>query len=781
MSNAPPIAIIGIGCRFPGASTPEEFWELLVRGPTRIGPASGDRGAHIVPRHVDTRGELARSAYLDEIETFDCAYFDVSPREAEAMDPQQRLALVVAAHAIEDAGLDRRTLAERGTGVFAAASAHDRSVLVWAPPASPGRFDVHGTASALIANRVSYWLKSDRASLTVDTACSSSLVALDLARRSLLAGECEFAICVSASIMLLDDVTSGMCGAGIVSKSGTCRPYGRGSDGVIRGEGAGAVLLCRQPEALRRGYRIRSQVLGTAIGHNGASNGLSAPNPGAQSKVIRAAHAEAATDPSTCVYVEGNGACWELADALELRSLADCIGAGRPTDEPLMIGSLKGHIGHLESASGMAAVIKCSLILEHDEVPPTLGVDEPLAQLTRDGSRVILANTHRPLRRHSSTVIGASSFAFGGANAHAVFGPAPFAVGASPSQVERDPGHCGHLMTLSAFSPSSLRLLSEATARFLRGDAGDLADACYTSNLARTHGPMRAAAFGDSRAALITQLEQVAASLEAPNRRTSLALFLEPFASTDDRWLRDHVRAYTRVRSRAASLFGVESKQLDAVACDEFALAVAWPAIFALAIGDLLSPTTPLRLGGSAAYAIAVVSGVFGVEDARGLHRLAAESRDHDTTVRFESLVRRLLATPSKAHGPRIRPVLGMTTPSFWIDHANGGASVRPDADRQSMASELQILIGSPRSGSTRLAPTPLMRHLSDAYVAGFDVDWHTLHQDSRCRRVPLPVTPFERSTLNSTTLRGATRAVHDEESAMLHDQLDRLLARHGF
>lgn len=488
------LAIVGIGCRFPGADTPDAFWQLLSSKQSRLGPAPTARAAW-----TGAKDERWLGAFLDDVHAFDGDYFEIAPREAAGIDPQQRLILIAAALALEDAGIGRRELSHHVTGVYTGVSAHDHSILTWAPPAADDRYATSGTANGLTANRVSYWLKSTGPSVAFDTACSSALVALHYARLGLVTGECDYAVCAAASVMLLPDVTASLRAAGIVSESGRCRPLARGADGYLRGEGAGAVLLCRLDDAVRRGHRIYALLRGSAINHNGASNGLMAPNPAAQADVVTRAHASAGTVAGACAYVEAMAASRELADTLELKALDATVGRGRREGSRCGVGSLKGHIGHLEAAAGIAGLIKCALALQRGELAPTLGVDAPNPYLHRDGVCLALVTQAAPLPPEA--IIGVSAFGFGGANAHVVLSAAPAAGQREPDRAARQ------VLTFSAWSSEALRRLVAAYRDHLRSTGDDLRDICRTSHLSRTEGPLLVAVGGASCAEMAGLLD----------------------------------------------------------------------------------------------------------------------------------------------------------------------------------------------------------------------------------------------------------------------------------
>lgn len=418
------IAIIGLGCRLPGAESIPDYWALLSAGKQVTRKAPMDRLA-LHDKVFGCDPDLTDSwvgGFLDDVFSFDCDYFSITPREARAMDPQQRLVLQTSAMAIADAGISIQTLAEATTGVFTGVSTHDYSILSWA--AKPGIYTAMGTANGLTANRISHWLNATGPSVAFDTACSSALVALHYARQGLLLQECNFALCASASVMLLPEVSQALQAAGMVSKEGCCKPFDANASGYVRGEGAGTVLMCRLDDAIEKGYPVYATIRGSAVNHNGLSNGLTAPNPKQQVKLIQRAYATAGLGLDDCDYIETMAAAQVMADALELKALQESVGDGRSRGDACLLGSVKGNLGHLEAASGMAGLIKLILSIQHAQLPPSIGVDRLHPFLERDTTRLKLVQQLLPWPERPSgkatRIGGISAFGFGGANAHVI-------------------------------------------------------------------------------------------------------------------------------------------------------------------------------------------------------------------------------------------------------------------------------------------------------------------------------------------------------------------------
>ncbi|MGY4098198.1 SDR family NAD(P)-dependent oxidoreductase [Nocardia sp. R16R-3T] len=404
----PPVSIVGIGCRVPGASNVAEFWDMLCDGRDAIGaPPPGRPGT----RHA---------GYLTDVDAFDNDWFAISGREAALMDPQQRLALEVAVEALDDAGIGYRT---RGSGaaVVFGACAYDHGIAVLGCDGHDAPYAVTGSALSIIANRLSYVLDLHGPSLVLDSACSSSLAAVDLAVRLLADDAVPFAIVGGVNLALLPHTSEYLAEGGFLAPDGRCKPFDAAADGYTRGDGCTVVVLRRTADALRDGHRVYAEILGTAVGSDGRSNGLYAPNGRAQQDTIRTALARAGLDPHDVGYVECHGTGTPLGDAVEVSALAAVVGSAA---EPTWIGSLKSNIGHLEAAAGITGMVKAALSIRHGVIPPTINfhTENPLLKLAEHGLRVPTEPvywTGTPLRARRA---GISSFGFGGTNAHVVLG-----------------------------------------------------------------------------------------------------------------------------------------------------------------------------------------------------------------------------------------------------------------------------------------------------------------------------------------------------------------------
>jgi acyl transferase domain-containing protein len=478
-----PIAIVGIGCRFPGgANSPGLFRDLLNQGFDAIGPVPPDRWN--IDEYYDPDPTAAGKMYvreggfLDRVDGFDAQFFGISPREADWIDPQQRLLMEVCWEALEDAGCAPASLTGKSAGVFAGISSFNYAthILGSFEPGEVGQFFGTGNALSVAAGRVSYTLGLTGPSLVIDTACSSSLVALHLACESLRRGECEVALAGGVGLILTPDTTVNFCRAGMLAKDARCKTFSAAADGYVRGEGAGMVLLKRLPDAVAARDRVIAVVRGSACNHDGRSTGLTVPSRNAQREAIRAALARAGAAPAQFAYLEAHGTGTSLGDPIELGALADVFGA-----QELLVGSVKTNLGHLEAAAGIAGVIKVALSMEQGSIPGNLHFSgpNPLFDWQSHGLRVPVAQTMWPADR---TFAGVSSFGFSGTNAHVVmerYAPVP----EQATALERPL----HIRVLSAKSQVAL---DELAARH-----GPLSDAssCFTANTGRNHFEHRTA------------------------------------------------------------------------------------------------------------------------------------------------------------------------------------------------------------------------------------------------------------------------------------------------
>ncbi|MFG2628158.1 type I polyketide synthase [Streptomyces sp. NPDC048473] len=505
------IAIVGMGCRFPGgAHSPDALWRLLENGTdaiTEVAPTRWDHSAYYDP-DPDAPGRMyaRHGGFVEGVDGFDPYFFGISPREAAQMDPQQRIFLEVAWEAWEDAGMTRDAVEGSATGVFVGANSSDYLQMQFQQPRGIDTYTSAGGANSLIPNRLSYLFDLRGPSLVVDTACSSSLVALHLAAQSLRSQECHAAVVGGLNLILSPMPMMGFAKIGALAPDGRCKTFDSRADGYVRGEGVAVVVLKRLSDAVAAGDRIWAVVRGSAVNQDGLTNGLTAPNGVSQREVIVQALRAARLEPSQVTLLEAHGTGTALGDPIEVEALNEVYG---PTtgdgedDDGCALGSIKTNIGHLEAGSGLAGLLKAALSIRHRAIAPNLHLETLNPHISLDGSRLFIPTEPRPWkvpdeRRHAAV----SAFGAGGTNAHVLLGPAPASDFQDPAP-EPEAGTAGglHPLTISARTADALAPMVAAYRDHLRSPAGQavpfpaLAHAAATR---RTQHPHRCVVVADS-------------------------------------------------------------------------------------------------------------------------------------------------------------------------------------------------------------------------------------------------------------------------------------------
>lgn len=506
-----PVAVIGVGCRFPGdIDGPERLWDFLTEKKCAI-TAYPDRG-------FTNAGTFAESGgFLKDVAGFDNRFFDIPPDEALRMDPQQRLLLEVSWEALEHAGIIPESLRLSRTGVFVGVSSTDYVRLVSASAQQKSTiWHNTGGSSSIIANRISYFLDIQGPSIVIDTACSSSLVAVHLACRSLSTWDCDIALVGGTNVLISPEPWGGFREAGILSQTGCCHAFDKSADGMVRGEGCGVIVLQRLSDARLEGRRILAILTGSAVNQDGKSNGIMAPNPSAQIGVLENACKSARVDPLEIGYVEAHGTGTSLGDRIEAHALGMVFGRKRPGSGPLMIGSIKPNIGHLEGAAGIAGLIKAVLMVERGSLLPSGGFTEPNPAIpfTELGLRVVDELQEWPVVAGRPRRAGVSSFGFGGTNAHVIVEEAG-SVGADTVSGRADVGGSGGgvvAWVISGKTASALAAQAGRLGRYVRArPALDVVDVGYSLVSTRSVFDHRAVVVGQTRDELLAGLAGVVA------------------------------------------------------------------------------------------------------------------------------------------------------------------------------------------------------------------------------------------------------------------------------
>lgn len=538
-----PVAIIGIGCRLPGANNADAFWQLLREGIDAITEVPADRWdarAYYSADPAPPPGKMNTrwGGFLDQVDQFDAAFFGIAPREATHMDPQQRLLLEVAWEALEDAGQVPERLAGTQAGVFIGLSTSEYSSMQLN---QPGRIDAYastGGAMSIAANRLSYFFDFRGPSMVIDTACSSSLVAIHLACQSLWRGESTLALAGGANLILSPAVTVSFSQASATSRDGRCKAFDAGANGIVRGEGVGVVILKPLSRAIADGDEIYAVIKGSAVTQDGKSNGITAPSMAAQEAVLNAALRDAGVSPASVQYVEAHGTGTLLGDPIEAKALGSVLATDRTSAQACAIGSVKSNIGHLEAAAGIASLIKVALAIKHKAIPPSLHLKEPNPHIPFDTLRL---RVQQSLAAWPDTdgpaIAGVSAFGFGGTNAHIVLEEGPAKSVVARGETDDEQGRpC--LLPISAQSPDALRSLAVAYQQFLTSAESDesisLRSICQMASVRRQHHDHRLAVVARSRQEMAERLEssingsireQTRSRLSAGRRRKVVFVF----------------------------------------------------------------------------------------------------------------------------------------------------------------------------------------------------------------------------------------------------------------
>ncbi|KVD29633.1 hybrid non-ribosomal peptide synthetase/type I polyketide synthase [Burkholderia ubonensis] len=710
-----PIAVIGMACRFPGSSdTPAAFWQLLDHARDAVTEVPRERWD--IDRYYDpdpaAPGKMAtrHGAFIERVDQFDAAFFGIAPREATYLDPQQRLLLEVAWEALENAHLAPERFRQSATGVYVGITCFDHAIQVSNASTPSSSYAGTGSALNMAAGRLSFVLGLTGPSMAIDTACSSSLVCLHLACESLRSRETSMALAGGVNLMLSPEVMVSFSQARMLSPDGRCKTFDAAADGYVRGEGCGMVVLKRLADALADGDRVLGIVRGTAVDQGGAGGGLTVPSRDSQERVIRRALNQAGVAPGDVSYVEAHGTGTSLGDPIEVEALAGVYGPGRAASEPLVIGSVKTNIGHLESASGIAGLIKVLLSFEHGRIPAHLHFTQPNPHTPwQDIPIRVAADPVAWPRGERRRVAGLSAFGFSGTNAHAIVEEPPVA-----------PAHDARraLLLLSARSEAALTALAQRYERAMAGaPPHELAAICRAAAVGRSHYPFRAAYASGVREPATTS---------ARAGKASRMGFM--FASLDTGVARELHASEPHFRA-AFERCSVPLSALDTDA-GRFAIHFAWAELWK-AWGIHPSVVSGHGVG---EYVAACVAGVVSLADALRLVAARSDSDALRAALQDMALARPSVRLISGSVGTEVTDEV--THPQYWLQLAG-----RPDqADAPHTPDGLADgWLPPPCAGHA------LERALAALYVQGWQFDWNALFPAPAQPATTLPNYPFER------------------------------------
>ena len=722
---AEPLAIVGMGCRFPGAKNPAEFWQLLSEGREVNVEVPADRWDIDAFYDPDPKapGKMytRRAAFLDQIDQFEPQFFGISPREARMMDPQQRLLLEVSWEALESAGLPPARLGGRSTGVFVGMCTYDFSYWLH-ERVGVDTIDLYystGSAPSVAAGRLSYTLGLTGPCMTIDTACSSALVAIHQASLSLRVRECDVALAGGVSVMASPVASISFCRAGMLSRDGRCRTFDHAADGYGRGEGCGMIVLKRLADAVADGDDVVALIRGSAVNQDGPSGGLTVPSGPAQQAVMRSALESSGVLASQVNYIEVHGTATRLGDPVEVNAIGAVIGRGRTRESnPLLLGAVKTNIGHLEAAAGVAGVIKVALALRHGAIPAHLHFTDP-SPLIDWGNLPCVVPTETTPWPTVQRIAGVNSFGYSGTNAHVLLEAAPAADLAAAAELDRP----RHLLTLSAKTADALTEMVSAYVARLDAEPGiSVADVCHTAAVGRAHFHHRLAIQASSTAELRQLLSRVAVDPKqtAASQEPGVAFLFPSIPPIGDGGLElyeTHPHFRETVDRCAAILHAENGKTLLRAANGtasftvQFALAELWRSWGVL----------PLAVWGA------------------GVGELVAEAVSEASTL--DDALRRAASVVA---------IGGNDVP---IEKLRGeGCSVFLEIDE---------------AGWERL-----LDQAAELYAPGVNLDWEKFDEVYERRRVALPTYPFQRQRYWPPDSRKTPRAARSADDAATHPLL---------
>jgi acyl transferase domain-containing protein len=775
-----PIAIIGIGCRFPKANNPELFWQLLHDGVNAITQVPKERWDidSFYDSNPNTPGKMNTrfGGFLENVDKFDAEFFGISHDEAEHSDPQQRLFLEVAWEALENAGIVPESLGGSQTGVFVGMCTLDYHRLLYKNFAVIGTHSGTGTTPCIAANRLSYLLDLHGPSMAVDTACSSSLVGVHLACQSLRSEESDLCLAGGVNLILSPDSTISSSQTRLLSAKGSCNTFDASADGYVRGEGCGVIVLKRLNDAIRDGDNVLALIRGSAVNQDGLSNSLTAPNGLAQQAVIRQALKNAKVQPSEISYVDAHAVGTPIGDAVEFKALKAVLAEGRKPEQRCWISSVKPNIGHLEAAAGISALIKVVLSLQHQKIPPLLNLKQFNPYISLENTPFsIPTEPQKWSRGENNRLASVSAFGFGGTNAHIILEEAPI-----PNQkknyleIERPL----HLITLSAKSDSALLEMAKSYENFLASHPNtSLADISFTANTGRTHFDHRICIVTKSIAQLQEQLGAFIQEKETigllkgkgkSRKRPKIAFFF-PGQGLEYKemgyQLYETQPNFRKAIDLCASILSpdFELKINNSEFCEITKFAIEY-ALVQLWLSWGIKPNIVMGEG-VGEYVAATVAGVFNLKDALKL-LLEQTRRIQMGAIRntMEAFVQ--VAEEVTFSVPRI-PIISsfsgqlatteIATPEYWCCHLQKSGKFTEKVETM-LGYEILLTIGEkpnslPKDGKLCLFSfsqgledwEELLHSLGELWLRGIMVNWSSFDQDYNRRLVQLPTYPFQR------------------------------------
>lgn len=611
--HTPPIAIIGMSCRLPGAHSPKALWQLLLEGKDAIDliPVTRWDNQNFFSPNPGTTGKsyVRHMGSVGDVRGFDAGFFGISGREISCMDPQQRLLLEGTWEALEDSGIAPEHLAGQAVGVFVGISANEYGTMQYMDPHRVNAYTNSGNALSIAANRLSYIFDFRGPSLAIDTACSSSLVAVHEARHSILRGESTLAVVAGVNILLRPEAFVGFSAASMLSQVGQCRSFDSDADGYVRSEGMGVLILKPLKESLKDGDPIRALIVGSGVNSDGRTQGLALPSREGQSELLRRVYEEANIDPAEVDFVEAHGTGTLVGDPVECGSLGEVIGKAPGRSRPLRIGSIKSNIGHTEPASGVAGVLKAVLALQNRCLPPSIHCNSPNPEIPFSDLGLMVQTETEYLKETRPLLFGVNSFGFGGTNAHIVLREhCPASVATSPSQemgrppAAEDPPQ---IFPISARGKDALKAMAAVYGNYLdQARDEDWRRILHTAGSRRTHHSHRLAVVAQNRKQAALHLRDFVAGREASPVVTGVASAGEDrriafvFCGNGPQWWamgRELLRTSASFRSAIEDCDALMRKQFDRSLIDEFTCKesksrihqteMAQPALFALQVG----------------------------------------------------------------------------------------------------------------------------------------------------------------------------------------------------